>query len=74
MAILQQPLFEWLQAPEQLSMRRAFAAWFGRVFLPKSLPNVSRPPMGDLPEVCHWCRVTMEKGGSIIVVGRGFEN
>ena len=52
MAIVQQ-LIEWLQAPEQTSLRRAFAVWFGRVFLPRRLPGVPMPPMTDLFEVHH---------------------
>ncbi|WPL14128.1 MULTISPECIES: hypothetical protein [Thiorhodovibrio] len=47
MAILQQALVGWLQVPEHLTLRRAFVVWFGRIFLPQLLPNVSRPPMGD---------------------------
>ena len=38
-------LLDWLQAPEQLGLRRAFAVWFGRVFLPKRLPGVELPPL-----------------------------
>jgi hypothetical protein len=52
MAIVRQ-LIDWLQAPEQTSLRRAFAVWFGRVFLPRRLPSVSMPPMTDLFEVQH---------------------
>jgi hypothetical protein len=52
MAIVQQ-LLDWLQAPEQTGLRRAFAVWFGRVFLPRHLPSVSMPPMTDLFEVQH---------------------
>jgi hypothetical protein len=51
-AIVQQ-LIEWLQAPEQTSLRRAFAVWFGRVFLPRRLPGVAMPPLTDLFEVHH---------------------
>lgn len=42
---------DWLKAPEQTALRRAFAVWFGRVFLPKRLPGVQLPPLGDLSEV-----------------------
>ncbi|NEV65493.1 transposase, partial [Thiorhodococcus minor] len=41
-------LVDWLKEPEQSSLRRAFAVWFGRVFLPKRLPGVSVTPMSDL--------------------------
>jgi hypothetical protein len=44
-------LIDWLQAPEQLGLRRAFTIWFGRVFLPKRLPGVELPPLSDLDEV-----------------------
>jgi len=44
-------LVDWLNAPEQTGLRRAFAVWFGRVFLPKRLPGVSMPPLNDLTEV-----------------------
>ena len=44
-------LIDWLQAPEQLGLRRAFAIWFGRVFLPKRLPGVELPPLSGLSEV-----------------------
>jgi hypothetical protein len=41
-------LIDWLQAPEQLGLRRAFTIWFGRVLLPKRLPGVKLPPLSDL--------------------------
>lgn len=46
-----QALVDWLKSPEQTGLRRAFAVWFGRVFLPKRLPGVSMPPLNDLTEV-----------------------
>ncbi|MGB5737626.1 MAG: transposase, partial [Thiohalocapsa sp.] len=61
-------------APEQTSLRRAFAVWFGRVFLPRRLPGVQLPPIDDLSEVYHmladnletwtdqWKREGMEQG------------
>ena len=52
LAILQ-PLIAWLSAPEHVSLRRAFAVWFGRVFLPKRLPGVTVTPMNDLSEAYH---------------------
>ena len=48
-----QALLDWLEAPEQTGLRRAFAVWFGRVFLPKRLPGAQLPPLGDLSEVYH---------------------
>ena len=44
-------LVEWLADPRQTGLRRAFAVWFGRVFLPKRLPGFSFPPLSDLMEV-----------------------
>ena len=44
-------LIEWLADPKQTGLRRAFAVWFGRVFLPKRLPGLSFPPLSDLIEV-----------------------
>lgn len=44
-------LIDWLADPAQTGLRRAFAVWFGRVFLPKRLPGLSFPPLNDLIEV-----------------------
>ena len=44
-------LLEWLQAPEQSSLRRAFAVWFSEVFLPTRLPGVKVPKVFELQEV-----------------------
>jgi len=44
-------LTDWLQAPEQRDVRRAFAVWLGRVFLPRRLPEVELPALSDLHEV-----------------------
>ena len=38
-------LVDWLADPAQTGLRRAFAVWFGRVFLPKRLPGLSFPPL-----------------------------
>ncbi|SDW04067.1 Rpn family recombination-promoting nuclease/putative transposase [Thiocapsa roseopersicina] len=46
-----QALVDWLQAPEQTSLRRAFTVWFSRVFLPRRLPGVQIDSMNDLHEV-----------------------
>ena len=46
-------LLDWLKAPEQASLRRAFAVWFGRVFLPRRLPGITLEPLTDLFEVHH---------------------
>jgi len=44
-------LVEWLKAPEQTSLRRAFTVWLNRVFLPRRLPGVEFESMTDLHEV-----------------------
>ncbi|TCT18712.1 hypothetical protein EDC35_11235 [Thiobaca trueperi] len=55
-------LIDWLADPGQLGLRRAFAIWFGRVFLPKRLPGVSFPPLSDLMEVYHMLAETWTPG------------
>ena len=69
-----QALVDWLQAPEQTSLRRAFTVWFSRVFLPRRLPGVTMDSMNDLHEVRsmlaerveswteQWMRQGLEKG------------
>ncbi|MBF0157033.1 MAG: Rpn family recombination-promoting nuclease/putative transposase [Magnetococcales bacterium] len=44
-------LIEWLRAPEQLSLRRAFTVMLGRVLLPKKVPGQPIPELNDLREV-----------------------
>lgn len=46
-------MVDWLKAPEQTSLRRAFTVWFNRVFLPRRLPGVAFESMSDLHEVRH---------------------
>ena len=53
-------LLDWLKAPEQMGLRRAFAVWFGRVFLPKRLPGIAIAPMSDLFEVHHMLAENVE--------------
>ncbi|NEV63254.1 Rpn family recombination-promoting nuclease/putative transposase [Thiorhodococcus minor] len=55
-----QALVDWLEAPEQTGLRRAFAVWFGRVFLPKRLPGVQLPSLVDLSEVYHMLAENLE--------------
>jgi len=67
-------LIDWLKAPEQTDLQRAFTVWFKRVFLPKRLPEVDFEPMNDLHEVSgmlseriesweqQWERQGIEKG------------
>lgn len=40
-------LMEWLAAPEQTSLRRAFTAWRREVFLPGRLPMVNLPELNN---------------------------
>jgi len=44
-------LIQWLYAPEQASLRRAFTVWIKRVLLPARLPGVSIPEIADLNEI-----------------------
>ena len=46
-------LVEWLKAPEQQSLRRAFTVWLGRVLLPTRYPNESIPESHDLQEATN---------------------
>lgn len=44
-------LLDWLKAPEQLSLRRAFTVMLGRVLLPRRVPGQVIPELNDLKEV-----------------------
>ena len=44
-------LIEWLKAPEQQSLRRAFTVWLGRVLLPGRYPGEAISEFHDLQEV-----------------------
>jgi predicted transposase/invertase (TIGR01784 family) len=67
-------LAEWLAAPEQASLRRAFTVWLKRVFLPGRMPGVEFGHLNDLQEVHsmlaerviewteQWKREGLEKG------------
>ncbi|MDI6792416.1 MAG: Rpn family recombination-promoting nuclease/putative transposase, partial [bacterium] len=44
-------LVEWLQAPEQTSLRRAFTVWLHRVLLPARFKGVEIPSVIELQEV-----------------------
>ncbi|MEJ2406664.1 MAG: hypothetical protein P8171_20695 [Candidatus Thiodiazotropha sp.] len=44
-------LAQWLYAPEQASLRRAFTVWLKKVLLPARLPGVEMPELADLNEV-----------------------
>jgi len=49
--VLVQALIKWLKAPEQTSLRRAFAVWIRRVLLPVRFPGQTLPEINDLMEV-----------------------
>ncbi len=44
-------LINWLKAPEQASLRRAFTVWLGRVLLPGKVPDIPIDEFNDLQEV-----------------------
>jgi hypothetical protein len=44
-------LSQWLYAPEQASLRRAFTVWLKKVLLPARIPGVDMPELADLNEV-----------------------
>ncbi len=44
-------LNQWLYAPEQASLRRAFSVWVNRTLLPAKLPGIALPDAADLNEV-----------------------
>ncbi len=44
-------LNQWLYAPEQASLRRAFSVWVNRTLLPAKLPGIALPDATDLNEV-----------------------
>jgi len=44
-------LLRWLKAPSQTRLRRDFAVWFSRTFLPGRAPGVKIPEFNDLLEV-----------------------
>lgn len=44
-------LREWLQAPEQRDLRRAFSVWLGRVLIPGRFGGANLPPTNDLEEM-----------------------
>ncbi|NEX23334.1 Rpn family recombination-promoting nuclease/putative transposase [Thiorhodococcus mannitoliphagus] len=44
-------LIEWLAAPEQDSLRRAFVVWLKRVLLPARVPGAELPNVNDLQEM-----------------------
>ncbi|EGV27727.1 putative transposase [Thiorhodococcus drewsii AZ1] len=44
-------LIDWLAAPEQDSLRRAFVVWLKRVLLPARVPGAELPNVNDLQEM-----------------------
>ena len=63
-------LLEWLQSPQDDSLRRAFTVWLRRVFLPARLPGIALPEVHDLLEmhsmlaerVIEWTQQWKEQG------------
>lgn len=67
-------LIDWLKAPEQQGLKRAFTVWLGRVLLPSRYPNDTIPEFHDLQEVhamlsetvkswpAQWMAKGLEKG------------
>ena len=63
-------LLDWLSAPEQRELRRAFTVWLRRVLLPSRLPGVDLPQVTDLLEmkamlaerVQEWTRKWKQEG------------
>jgi predicted transposase/invertase (TIGR01784 family) len=54
-------LLEWLQTPEQNSLRRDFTTWLRRVILPRRLPHVQLPEMNDLQEMRNMLAETVQQ-------------
>lgn len=44
-------LVEWLKAPEQTGLRRAFVVWIRRVLLPNRAPGVELPEFNNLQDL-----------------------
>ncbi|WFE70728.1 Rpn family recombination-promoting nuclease/putative transposase [Halomonas sp. M1] len=44
-------LVEWLKAPEQTGLRRAFVVWIRRVLLPSRVPEMELPDFTDLQDL-----------------------
>ncbi len=44
-------LVEWLKAPEQTSLRRAFVIWIRRVLLPDRMPGMELPEFNSLQDL-----------------------
>lgn len=63
-------LIQWLKAPEQKSLQRAFTVWLRRVLLPGRLKDVALPELNELHEVeamlservKEWTREWKEEG------------
>ncbi|HSS51158.1 MAG TPA: hypothetical protein VLX28_19635 [Thermoanaerobaculia bacterium] len=44
-------MLAWLQAPEQIELKRSFAAWVVQVLLPARAPGAQIPVVTELEEV-----------------------
>jgi predicted transposase/invertase (TIGR01784 family) len=54
-------LMDWLQTPQQDSLRRDFITWLQRVILPKRLPQVQFPPIQELQETRNMLAETVQQ-------------
>ena len=57
-------LVEWLRAPEQARLRRAFATWLRQVLLPARLPGVRLDAVRELSEVRDMLAERVRRGDS----------
>ena len=54
-------LLEWLQTPEQNTLRRDFTTWLRRVILPRRLPHVHLPELNELQEMRNMLAETVQQ-------------
>ncbi len=63
-------LLQWLSAPGQETLRRAFTVWFSRVLFPNRISNNKQPAIEELSEVKtmlaervkEWNKESLERG------------
>lgn len=55
-----QNLVEWLNAPDQVGLRRDFTTWLKRVLLPARIPDIEFPQASDLQEVENMLEETVK--------------
>ncbi len=54
-------LLEWLQTPEQHTLRRDFTTWLRRVILPRRFPHVQLPQIQELQEMRNMLAETVQQ-------------